>query len=184
VSSRENGAAQRGSVPDGGGASGAAAGAPRLTVAEQWAAEPLRRFVDDARVLFVLLLRPNGQVVAQLGFSRAVDVMAASALAAGIRATSGELGKLLEGKPFEAMYHAGAARQLFLAEVPTARGPFVVLTVFDRASSLGLVRLYFQELRARLAAAAPPPTAEAAPPLAANFERELSHNLEVLFGRA
>ena len=155
-----------------------------IAVVEDWVEEPVRRFVDDARVVLALLLYPSGQVMAQHGFARAVDVMSACALAAAIHASSGELGKQLDGAPFSGMHHAGQARQIFLAQAPTPRGPLVFLTVFDRESSLGLVRLYFEEFVAALAAAAPPAPEHQEPVLAANFERELDHNLAALFGRA
>ncbi|HVE78800.1 MAG TPA: hypothetical protein VNA89_08060 [Gemmatimonadaceae bacterium] len=154
-------------------------------VVEAWVEEPLKRFVDDARVRLALLLHPSGQVMAQYGFTRAIDVMSACALAAAIHASAAELGKQLEGRPFSGLHHAGRERQIFLAEARTARGAFVFLTVFDQASSLGLVNLYFAEFRQHLADAAPEPDAtEAAPALAANFERDLNRNLAVLFGRA
>lgn len=150
---------------------------------EPWVDEPMTRFVRDAGARIALLLLPSGQVLAQFGFTRAVDVMAACALAAAIQASSQEMGRMLNGKPFSAL-HAGRTRQFFLAEARTARGPYIFLTVFDDGSSLGLVRMYFDELSASLAAAAPPLAANPEPVLAANFEGELNKNLAVLFGRA
>ena len=46
-------------------------------------------------------------------------------------------------------------RQMYLAEAETPRGPYIFLTVFDQATSLGLVRMYFEDLRSSLASAAP-----------------------------
>jgi hypothetical protein len=155
-----------------------------VSAAERWAAEPLRRFVDDARVILALLLHPTGRVIAQHGFTRSVDVMAACSLAAGILASAAELGRMLERRPFTALHHGGAARQLFLAEVPAPLAPYVFLTVFDGESSLGIVHLYFGELVATLSAAAPPPPPAAAAAVEGNFESELNRNLAVLFGRA
>jgi hypothetical protein len=56
--------------------------------------------------------------------------------------------------------------------------------VFGSESSLGLVRLYFDELVKALNAAAPKDVAPVVPALAEHFERDLNHNLAVLFGRA
>ena len=150
---------------------------------EQWVDEPLARFVNDAGVRLALLLLPSGQVLAQFGFTRAMDVMTACALAAAIHASSAELGRMLDGRPFSGL-HAGKDLQFFLAEAKTGRGPYIFLTVFDQGSSLGLVRLYFDEFQLHLAGAAPPPAASQEPVLNANFERELNENLAVLFGRA
>ena len=153
-----------------------------IAVVETWVEEPLKRFVGDARVRLALLLHPSGQVLAQSGFTRAVDVMSACALAAAIHASAGELGKQLDGKPFHVLHHAGKSRQIVIAPAQTKRGLYIFLTVFDQESSLGLVQLYFEEFAKRLADAAP---AAEPPPvvLAENFERDLNRNLATLFGR-
>ena len=156
----------------------------QMTVVEAWIEGPLKRFVVDAGAELALLLHPSGQVLAQHGFARAVDVMSACALAAGIHASSAELGRQLDGRPFRGLHHAGRTRQIFLAEAQSPRGPFVFLTVFGPESSLGLVRLYFEELVTGLAAAAPPLETATGPALAEHFERDLNRNLAVLFGRA
>ena len=64
---------------------------------EAWVEAPLARYVEEARARLALLLHPSGQVVAQAGFTRAVDVMTACALAAAVNATAGELGRQLDG---------------------------------------------------------------------------------------
>jgi predicted regulator of Ras-like GTPase activity (Roadblock/LC7/MglB family) len=130
-----------------------------------------------------VLLHPNGQVMAQHGFGRAVDVMSACALAAAINASASELGRQLEGNPFRELYHGGTKRQLFLAPATTKRGTYLLLTVFDAETSLGLVRLYFEQFCAALAAAAPTPPRGLGPVLDGNFEQELNQNLTALFGR-
>ena len=155
----------------------------RTHVAEPWIEAPLQTFVDDAGALFALLLHPNGQVMGQFGFTRAVDVMAACALAAAIHASAAELGRELDGKPFREMYHAGKKRQIFIGDVPTTQQRFVFLTVFDAESSLGLVRIYFQELCALLENAQPPAIPQT-PISAASLEQDLNRNLAILFGRA
>ena len=101
-----------------------------------------------------------------------------------IHASSAELGRQLDGKPFKGLHHAGRTRQIFLAEAQSPRGAYVFLTVFGQESSLGLVRLYFEELVNGLAAAAPPVEAITGPALAEHFERDLNRNLAALFGRA
>ena len=150
---------------------------------EPWIEQPLEAFVADSGVLFALMCHPSGQVLGQHGFLRAIDVMSASALAAAIWASSAEIGRTIDGKPFNEL-HAGAGRQLFLARAETQRGPYIFLTVFDEGSSLGLVRLYFTELRASLASNAPPPDPAGQPVLAENFEGDLNKNLAVLFGKS
>jgi hypothetical protein len=155
----------------------------KLSVAANWVEAPLKRFVDDARVQLAVLLHPSGQVLGQFGFARSVDVMTACALSAAIHASSGELGRMVNGKPFRGMHYAGRLREIFLGDVPLTSGSLVVLVVFDEESSLGLVQLYFREFCAEVAATAPPPSADAAA-LPADFEFELNRNLAVMFGRA
>jgi predicted regulator of Ras-like GTPase activity (Roadblock/LC7/MglB family) len=154
-----------------------------IMAVEPWVEAPLRKFVEEARTVLALLLHPSGQVIAQFGFARAVDVMSACALAAAIHASAGELGRQLDGRPFRGLHHAGRDRQLYLAEAATPRGSFIFLTVFDQESSLGLVRLYFDEFSKNLIAAAPSAPRREEPVLEEKFEQELNRNLAALFGR-
>jgi hypothetical protein len=155
-----------------------------VAVVEAWIERPLRQFVSDAGAELALLLHPSGQVLAQHGFARAVDVMSACALAAAIHASGSELGRMVDGRPFRGLHHAGNERQIFLAEALGPRGAYIFLTVFGPESSLGLVRLYFDELVAGLIAAAPAEPPPVSPALSEHFERDLNRNLAVLFGRA
>ena len=150
---------------------------------EPWILEPLVKFVKEAGARLVLLMTPAGQVLAQHGFSRAVDVMAAAALGAAIMASTDEIARQLRQPPFAGLNHQGERHGIFLAAVPTGRGRLVALIVYDLdASSLGLVQLFFEQLAADLHAASPK---ESVPKqvLAADFERELSDSLNTLFGR-
>src|SRR5687768_2302550 len=150
---------------------------------EAWMEDPLRRFIDDSRVRIVLLLEPSGRVLAQHGFTRSIEVMSACALAAAIHASAAEIGRQLDGNPFTALHHPGSDRQIFLGEVSTSCGAYILLTVFDDSSSIGLVRLYFTELGVRLAAAAPAVAAPTPAPGLVDFESDLNRNLAKLFGR-
>src|SRR5687767_12234981 len=150
---------------------------------EAWMEEPLRRFIDDARVRLVLVLESSGRVLAQHGFTRSIDVMSACALAAAIHASAAEIGRQLDGTPFTTMHHPGQERQIFLGELSTPRGAHILLTVFDDATSIGLVRLYFAELAARLASAARAQAVTVTAPSLTDFESDLNRNLAKLFGR-
>lgn len=155
----------------------------RLTVAANWVEAPLRQLVADARLELGVLLHPTGQVLGQFGFARSVDVMTACALAAATQASSAELGRMLEGKPFAGVHYVGAERQFFRATVPTEGTSLVLFAVFDEESSLGLVQLFFQQFCEAVAQLAPSAEPEPAA-LAENFESELNRNLAVMFGRA
>jgi hypothetical protein len=150
---------------------------------ESWTVEPLTAYVQEASARLVLLMTPAGQVLAQYGFARAVDVMSAAALGAAIMASTAELARQLGQAPFAALNHQGQRHGIFLSAFTTGRGPLVGLVVYDLdVSSLGLVQLFFEQLATDLRAASP--TAGVSKQvLAADFERELNESLSALFGR-
>ena len=150
---------------------------------EPWAVAPVDAFVHEVQARLVLVMTPEGQVLAQWGFSRAVDVMSAAALAAGIVASTGEIARLLGQRPFALLNHEGERTGIFLGGFPTGRGPLVALVIYPLdASSVGIVQLFFEQLAADLQEASPkePATKQV---LAADFERELADSLNALFGR-
>jgi hypothetical protein len=150
---------------------------------EAWTLEPLVKFVKEAGARLVLLMTSAGQVLAQHGFSRALDVMSAAALGAAIVASTDEIARQLRQPPFAALNHQGQRHGIFLASAATARGRVIVLVVYDLdVSSLGLVQLFLEQLAGELQAASPKDTGQKQV-LAADFERELSDSLTTLFGR-
>lgn len=150
---------------------------------ESWTLDPLTTYVAEAGARLVLLMTPAGQVLAQSGFSRAVDVMAASALGAAIMASTAEIARLLGQPPFAALNHQGERHGIFLSGFDADRGPLVALVVYELdVSSLGLVQLFFEHLVADLRAASPKAGATQSV-LAADFERDLNESLNALFGR-
>ena len=153
-----------------------------MKVVEPWVAPPLRTFLDESGARLPLLMTSAGQVMAQVGFTRSVDVMAAAALGAGIVASLDALAALMGSGRFSAVLHQGARQSLYLNAFDTPRGTWIGLVVFGADSSAGLVQMFFRDLAAALAEAAPP-LAEPARPLAASFEQELNASLRSLFGR-
>lgn len=153
----------------------------RTRAVEAWTLEPLERFVGETGARLALLMTPAGQVLAQHGFTRAVDVMSAAALGAAIVSSTAELAKILETQEFKALNHQGVQHGIFLAACQVPRGRLLVLVVYGSDSSVGLVQLFFEDLVQQLAAASPPPVPKQ-PVLAADFERELNESLATLFG--
>lgn len=150
---------------------------------ETWAVAPVDAFVREVQARLVLVMTPAGQVLAQWGFARAVDVMAAAALGAGIMASTGEIARLLGQRPFPVLSHEGERTGIFLGNFPTGRGSLVALVVYPLdVSSVGIVQLFFEQLAADLREASPkePATKRV---LAADFESELADSLNALFGR-
>lgn len=149
---------------------------------EPWTLEPLRRFVAESGARLTLLTTPAGQVIAQHGFTRAVDVMSAAALGAAIAASTAEIIRMMEEPQFRALSHQGQDHGIYLASFHTARGHMLALVVYGGDSSIGLVQLFFDEFVRDLAAACPAPVVTP-PVLAADFERDLNQSLAALFGR-
>ena len=151
------------------------------TVAEPWVAAPLRRLMDDARLISGVLLYPTGKAVGQFGFTSAADVMSICALTSAINASARELGRQLDGKPFLEMHHAGAERQVFMARCAAGAQEFLFVGVFDRESSFGVVEIYFEEFQKALEKLRPDAEVRGVGP-SGDFEGELNRSLDKLFG--
>ena len=152
------------------------------TVVEGWTELPLVRFIGQSSARLVVVMTPSGQVLAQHGFARAVDLMSAAALGAAIMTSSGALAQQVGEATFGALYHAGQRHGIHLAGCETPRGRLVILTVFGKETSIGLVQVFFEEFVAALRSAAPADQPKR-PILAANFESELNSSLASLFRR-
>jgi len=153
----------------------------RPTVAEPWVEGPLKRLMEDARLISGVMLYPSGRAVGQFGFTNAADVMSVCALTSAINASARELGRQLDGKPFLEMHHTGAERQVFMARCAAAGQEFLFVGVFDRESSLGVVEIYFEEFQKALVSIRPDAEAPKVVP-AGDFEGELNRSLDALFG--
>jgi hypothetical protein len=149
---------------------------------EPWVVEPLQEFLSESSARLTLLMTSSGQVVAQHGFSRSLDVMTAAALGAGIVASTEELARLMGSSRFEALVHNGSRQSCMLAAFATPRGRWIGLVVFGPETSVGIVQLFFDQMVQQLVSAAPREQAPA-PMLAENFESELNASLKALFGR-
>ena len=150
------------------------------TVSEQWVEAPFKRFIEDARLRSGVVLLASGRVIAQFGFSGPDEVMSVCALASAINASSRELGRQLDGKPFGELHHAGGERQLYLGSCAVGGAEYLFVGVFDGDSSLGVVEMYFGDVCRALAESwitAPPPTLPRG-----DFEGDLNRSLDALFG--
>ena len=153
-----------------------------MRAVEPWVKAPLERFLAESSARLTLLMTSSGQVVAQHGFTRSLDVMTAAALGAAIVASTQEIARLVGEPRFLSMVHQGLSQHVFLSGFETPRGRWIGLVVFDGESTVGLVQLFFDRLVGELAAAAPRevPTERVLPE---NFEQELNASLRALFGR-
>ena len=145
-----------------------------------WTTDPLEAFVKEAGARLALLMTPTGQVFAQYGFARAVDVMAAAALGAAIVSSTGEISKMLDKSDFSMLSHQGTEHGIFLAGFDSPQGRLVLLAIYGHESSLGLVQLFYDEFVRELNAVCPEVQPQR-PVLAADFERDLNESLAALF---
>jgi hypothetical protein len=149
---------------------------------EPWVAAPLETFIAESSARLILLMTTSGQVIAQHGFSRSLEVMTAAALGAAIVASTEEIARLTGTSRFGAVIHGGNRQSCMLAAFGTPRGRWIGLVVFGTETSVGIVQLFFDRMVEELVSAAP---REQPPPplLAENFENELNTSLKELFGR-
>jgi hypothetical protein len=149
---------------------------------EPWVAAPLQTFITESSARLILLMTTSGQVVAQHGFARSVEVMTAAALGAAIVASTEELARIMGASRFGALVHGGNRQSCMLSAFGTPRGRWIGLVVFGSETSVGLVQLFFDQMVEELVTAAPREQAQSQP-LPENFERELDTSLKELFGR-
>lgn len=150
------------------------------SVGEKWVEEPFRHFLDSARIKCGVILLSSGRVLAQYGFAGPDDVMSVCALASAINASSRELGKQLDGKPFGELHHAGGERQLYMGSCHVGGSEYLFVGVFDADSSVGVVEMYFGDFCRALDA-----SWKATTPAAlthGDFEGDLNRSLDALFG--
>jgi len=142
---------------------------------------PVDRFAREAGLRLVLLINRSGQVLAQRGFARALDVMGVAALGAGIHASSHALAELIGEPGFRHLHQGGAASQVFIGPFRTPAEDLIAIAVFGEDSSIGLVQVFFVEFVKEVAAL--PGWQETRPTAdAAAFERDLEAGLESAFG--
>jgi predicted regulator of Ras-like GTPase activity (Roadblock/LC7/MglB family) len=152
---------------------------PRLVEALR---DPTQSFVRESRVRIALLVNGAGQVLAQHGFTRSYEVMNVASLAAAAHASSRALAELTGATRWEHLYHGGVERQLFLAPLRTPVEELILVAIFDADSSLGIVRLFYDNLEQQVAALPEFMVARESTDQA-NFERDLEAGLEFIAER-
>lgn len=149
---------------------------------EPWAEAPLAEFLSESSARLVLLMTSAGQVVAQHGFTRSLDVMAVAALGAAIVASTRELARVMGLPTLGNVVHQRTDGGVLLAPFTMPEATWIGLVVFGSDTSIGLVRLFFGRMIEALMTAVPA-SPERAPVLAERFEEELNASLRTLFGR-
>ena len=108
----------------------------------------LRKLRTDAFAKVVFLVDKNGTLLASTGEAVGLDTTALASLAAGNIAATGGLANLIGEKEFSILFHEGERDNMHLSVVAER---LILVIVFDRRSSVGLVRLRVRQATTRLA---------------------------------
>ena len=109
----------------------------------------LRKLLTDASAKVVFLVDKNGTLLASAGDAVGFDTTSLASLAAGNIAATGGLANLIGEKEFSILFHEGERDNMHLSVVAER---LILVIVFDRRSSVGLVRLRVRQATARLTA--------------------------------
>ena len=100
--------------------------------------EELQKLHQQTNAMVVFLVDKNGQLIASAGETRDIDTTSLASLTAGNIAATGGIARLLGEKEFTILFHEGEKDNIHISLI----GQRVILVViFDKRSSLGLVRL-------------------------------------------
>jgi predicted regulator of Ras-like GTPase activity (Roadblock/LC7/MglB family) len=100
--------------------------------------EELQKLFQQANAKVVFLVDNNGQLITSAGDTHEIDTTSLASLTAGNIAATGGIARLLGEKEFTILFHEGEKDNIHISLI----GQRVILVViFDKRSSLGLVRL-------------------------------------------
>lgn len=106
----------------------------------------LQEFVADTAALCALLVDRTGRLLASAGETGTMDDVAFATLASADFAASDQLAAQLGEPEFTSLYHHGAERSMFLAEIG---GAGILAALFDTRTTLGMVRIATKSLLPR-----------------------------------
>lgn len=108
----------------------------------------LTGFVADAGVRCVLLCDRTGRMLSAAGDTAGLDQTTFASLASADFSASDQLAALLGEEEFTSLYHHGANRSMFLADIA---GAAILAVLFDTRTTLGMVRIKTKSLVPRFA---------------------------------
>ena len=109
----------------------------------------LRKLLVDASAKVAFLVDKNGTLLGSVGDAVGFDTTSLASLAAGNIAATGGLANLIGEKEFSILFHEGERDNMHLSVVAER---LILVIVFGRRSSIGLVRLRVRQATARLTA--------------------------------
>jgi predicted regulator of Ras-like GTPase activity (Roadblock/LC7/MglB family) len=99
----------------------------------------LGNFLTKAEADLTVVIDRGGNVISQFGDMTVMDVTIIAALAAGSFAATKELARRIGEVEFNALYHQGNGKHIFMNSVDDDT---IMITVFGRRTTVGLVRFY------------------------------------------
>jgi len=142
----------------------------------------LREFLELSRSVCAMLIDKDGHLITQAGHTQSYHPDTISALVAGSFAATREMARLLGEDEFSILFHQGKRESIQLA---LAGNRTLVAIVFDDTTTLGLVRLYSEQMVAKLEETfqqAQQSQHEHHDTLEAGFNNIASENLDGVFG--
>src|SRR5919205_2695993 len=99
----------------------------------------LAEFLQKSEADLTVVIDRGGNVISQFGDRDVMDVTIIAALAAGSFAATRELARRIGEVEFNALYHQGNGNHMFMNSVDDDT---IMITVFGRRTTVGLVRFY------------------------------------------
>jgi len=107
----------------------------------------LKRYLQETNARCAVLIDRTGRLLAASGDTGGIDQTAFASLAAADFAASDQLATLVGEQEFAALYHHGERQSMYLADVD---GRAILSALFDRRTTLGMVRIKTKGVVARL----------------------------------
>ncbi|GMV79180.1 MAG: hypothetical protein AMXMBFR7_03640 [Planctomycetota bacterium] len=104
-------------------------------------------FLERSQAKCALLIDKEGHLVTKKGFTKSFNTDSIAALVAGSFASTREVAKLLGETEFSVLFHQGKNENIHIGLVAERA---LVVIIFDDRTTLGMVRLYAEELTTKL----------------------------------
>lgn len=117
---------------------------------DYWAiSTTLQELLKNSNATSVLLLDKTGQLISSVGEQPQFDMYSFASLCAADFEANAQLAKLIGEKDFSTLYHQGSNESMYLARVEK---DIILVVLFDKKTTLGLVRLRTKKAVENLAA--------------------------------
>lgn len=107
----------------------------------------LADFLDRSQAKCALLIDKEGHLVTKKGFTKSFNTDSIAALVAGSFAATKQVAQLLGETEFSVIFHQGKNENIHIGLVAERA---LVVVIFDDRTTLGMVRLYAEELTTKL----------------------------------